>query len=269
MSTKRPSVVVASDIIQKYLGSDFDKILALANLVPQLEELLGKSDDLDESIEKVDAIIIEDNNYISDPLLDYPVDFSAEGFSETTLGALLSAFALLTKLNEQDLAELKTGTGTIIIEDNATQLAALAYVAPTAINLPNDGFGAGTSSAYSPVNKEIIYDFGNQEFDFSLFDLGDIVTLRVDIDIATSVADQIVNLNLALAEGSPSAKAINVESKYYQNASANTLTKEVTFVLDSQDMLDNPGHIQFQSDDDVSIVVNTFEAFINTKITTA
>ena len=267
MSTKRPSVVINSDIIQKYVGSDYDKIVALANQVDAIADIIAKSDDLDAAIETVNNIIIEDNTYISDPLLDYPVDYSAEGFVEDTLGAILAAFALAIKLNEQNLDELKTGTGTIVIANNA---APVAYTNPAPANLTNDGFGVGTSSAYSPVNKGIIYDIGSDEFDFSLFQLGDIVTLRVDLNITTTNTNQEVKLLLSLAEGSPSAKVLNIKREILPAITTyNNEVAEITFHIDSQDMLDNPGHVQIESPDDASINVNSFSTFINTKITTA
>lgn len=67
MTTRRPSIVVLSDIIQQYVGSDFDTIVEASQ---NLEQLLAATVGL-----------------------DLEVDLSAQGYPQTTLGELLEALA--------------------------------------------------------------------------------------------------------------------------------------------------------------------------------
>ena len=69
---KRPSILVISELIQKYLNSDYDKIIAV--------------------FENMDQILAGTG-------LTLTVDFSEEGYTETTLGDFLKRLAINVQLN--------------------------------------------------------------------------------------------------------------------------------------------------------------------------
>jgi len=262
MSTKRPSVTIQSEIIQKYVGSDIDQIAFLDQRISALEAIAAQIPDLDGLIEQLPqlAAFFNSNLYVSAPLLENEVDFAAEGYpAEDTLGAIIAALAI-----DQQLTQ-KADRGSIVVADNATQLTPFVYTAPAVSNLPNDSLGVESDATYAPTGKTAFYDSGYDELDLSNFDLGDFITIRVDIDIATSVVNQDVELLLSLGEGTPSVRTELISTRYFQTAAAYNHTAEITFTVDSDDVKDNPGHIQIQSANDASITVNTFKAFINAK----
>jgi len=73
MSTKRPSISTISELIQKYVGSDYDKIKEISDNLPAI--LAGTG-------------------------LTLTVDYTAQDFPQTTLKALLEAYAIAIKSNE-------------------------------------------------------------------------------------------------------------------------------------------------------------------------
>ena len=306
MSTKRPSVSTNSNIIQKYVGSDYDKIVALAQQVPAIVEILTKADELDAAIAAANAIVLEGTDgFVEEPLLDYTVNYLPEGFTEDTLGAYLGALALQVKSNQQAiidflvaLSDSATAVGTIydplgggydagltdvkkvldalkgifiqsgalVLADLATQSAPFAYLTVNGVeNLPNDGLGADTDVTYAPESVTGFYDVGANQLELSDFKLGDLVTLRINLNVTPSVIDQEVNFILSLSEGTPSAQTIQVSRETFSAVSAYEVAAEVTFTINSNDMISNPGHIQVQSSADASVTVNTFQVFTNTK----
>lgn len=308
MSTKRPSVTSLSDLIQKYQGSDFDVVKMLDARIAQLENIVNQIPNIPELVALAPQIVefLNNDTYVSAPLLDNPVDFTAEGFpAEDTLGAIITALALLSKINEQDIANISAPlaagqtaegtaydplgggydpsftdvkrvldalksifnqTGSIVLADNATQTSAFNYnTSPAVANLPNDGAGASTDSIYAAPGTTSFYDVILNQLELSQFRVGDTLTFRLDLDIAPSVAEQEIDLLLSLAEGTPEASVKLIDRKYFKNATTYNVTAEITVLLNRAEILNNPGHIQIQSANNASVVVNTFEVFSNIK----
>lgn len=263
MSTKRPSIVINSDIIQKYIGSDFDAIAFLDQRIKALEDSIGTVPDFNALLESLAEVedFLNGNLYVEKPLLDNPVDFGAEGYpDEDTLGAVIAALAIDATLTK------KADRGTIVVADSSTQLPnpVFSYTGGISANIPNNGLG-GSVNDLSPESITLFYDFGLQQFDFSQFTLGDFITLRVDLDITTTSLDQEIDLLVTLAEGTPSAKSIKMSRDYFKNAGTYNVVGEATFNIANTDIQGNPGHVQIYSANDASIRVNTFEAFITSK----
>lgn len=92
MSTKRPTVTVVSDLIQKYVGSDFDKIKEISDNLPAI---------------------------LADAGLTLAVDYLDEGFPQETLEALLGAMAVIIKANEAGIDVLSTLNNAILQNTNS------------------------------------------------------------------------------------------------------------------------------------------------------
>lgn len=313
MSTKRPSVTIISEIIQKYVGSDWDQIKGLAQELDAISEIISKSEELDAAIAAANSIVLEGTEgFVSEPLLDYTVDYTAEGFTENTLGSIITALALLTKDNEQGLVDFTTSladaltssgtvhsplvggydpswtnveailgglptiftqSGTIVVADEATQTTPFEYSTGAPANLPNDGLRDNpldpppfTDNSLAPNNISAFYSLLNDEIDLNEFKVGDIITLRVDLEVNADSNDTDIEVLLSLAEGSPSAKVSSfIQRRLPNSATTYNVSGEITFNISHINLINNPGHIQFDGSSDADIVVNSFEAFIHAK----
>jgi hypothetical protein len=249
MSTKRPSVVISSNIIQKFLGSDYDKVVALHARLDELVEIIEKAAALDAAIATAQEMNPEEwtneQGFVVGPLLEHAVDFDEEEFEATTLGEMISALALKSNVQEGLIENLTTAIadladsaniafstlngrfnpadvtvqaalekiskkdGVLVYADLATQTTPLEIDADTVTVLVNDGDGTETSSAYAPNGISDILDFETGVFDFSDLILGTFITIQTHLDIETSEADQEVKLSLVIGEGSPSEKVMD------------------------------------------------------------
>jgi hypothetical protein len=309
MSTKRPSVSTLSELIQKYQGSDWDKVEGIEPRIAAIEEIIKDIPSVLSLVELVPEIesLLENpsGTFVNAPLLDNPVDYTSEGFpAEDTLGAIIAALALLSKLNEAEIAAIdapliaaSTAEGTVydplggnfppnfdnvdkvldslkktfpqsgrvLLKDVATQGAPLSYPTPfDVLDLTNDGNTNDFSQAV--LGREIFWNFSTQEFDFNSFNIGDILTLRIDIDVLTSIANQEIKLQLNLAEGSLTEGEIEIDISRYPLIENQRIIKEITFVIDRADIINSPGHIQLESDAiSTNIQINSFELFYQVK----
>lgn len=316
MSTKRPSVSTLSELIQKYQGTDWDTIKAIDPRLDVLEELVTDLPDviaLVELVPEIESLLANPSGtFINAPLLDNPVDYTAEGFpAAATLGALLAAFAELTKDNEALLAIITdsvdlnngyyqaryaTGTsylplggnfpidldnvskvldslkktfpisGRVLLEDETTTLNPYDYqTVGTPYNLSNDGANQDTSQAV--LGREIFWDFQLQAdtFDFNSFNLGDVLTLRIDLDVATSIVNQEIDLRLRLADGSLVEFTKTIDISNYPIIQTQRIIKETTFIIDKPEIINNSGYIEFRSDATADITTNSFELFYQVK----
>lgn len=199
MSTKRPSIVVLSDIIQKYVGSDFDTI----------EELAAN----------LDAILATTG-------LTLEVDYDSNGFPQTNLGDLLEAITSQVNENTIDLASLSTLNDAVTLNADsiAALLADLAFIDAnlTTGRLYQGGYDANTNTpdlenpTFGTILKGYSYDVtvaGTFNLDDGTIALNVGDNIRAVIDNPANVADWVqvpVTLNAA-----------SIKTQYESNADTN------------------------------------------------
>lgn len=69
------------------------------------------------------------------------------------------------------------------------------------IQLTNDGLGSQTNNNFAPVGITELWDTTNNEFDFSQLKLGDIVDIRLDINVITASPNTTVGVRLQAGIG--------------------------------------------------------------------
>lgn len=262
MSTKRPSVTVNSDLIQKYVGSDFDAVALLDSRIGAIEAIVASIPDLDALLALLPSFsaLLTGDLYVEKPLMNSTVDFDSEGYPETTLGAFLAAVALDVQ------STLAVDRGTLVVADTATQTTPINHTGGTPTELTNDGLGALTDATYAPTGITQFFNSGTDKLDFDTgYTLGDIITLRVDVDVTTTASNQEVDLQLTLGEGTDDEITKLISTKFFPTAAEHNMVAEITFCLSNQDYLDAAGNIEINSASNATVKVNSFEAFINAK----
>jgi len=141
------------------------------------------------------------------------------------------------------------------IYDYDNTISAQSYVA-TPIVLQNNGAGANT---YKNILTGVsdIYDTTAFEFDFTGLSIGDVITIRVDLIVTTSGANQNVRVYLELAQGSGNEYEIDLKQGFYKTATTHTLSDAITFIyMGNTDTKNNPAQIYFSSDAGATVEVN-------------
>lgn len=141
------------------------------------------------------------------------------------------------------------------IYDYSNSLSAQSFTG-TPIVLQNNGAGVFT---YKNILTGVadVYNTSTYEFDFSDLSIGDVVTIRVDITVTTTSANQELDVYLDLAQGTPSNYQIRFATRAFKTASSYALADIVNFVyMGNTDTKNNPAELIFNSDANATVFVN-------------
>ena len=139
--------------------------------------------------------------------------------------------------------------------DTATAATPITHIGTaTDTYLTNDALGTDTT-AYNPDGKALLWNTSTNAFDFTSLKIGDIVNLRIDLEISNAAAQE-VDLKMLLGEGSATEFEKSIVHAYYKTAATGTnVTGIYQFYIGNDNTRNNPGRIRFSSLDSATITV--------------
>lgn len=141
--------------------------------------------------------------------------------------------------------------------DTTTAGTPITVAPSTWVNLTNDGAGTYTNTAHGLPGTNFDWSVASQVLNFTQYQVGDTVDLRVDANITTTGANQIVKWRLYFnAGGSPFS--LESAEQLYKTSGAKHVVQMFSFYLGSDDVKDSTTRIQVWSDSDATLVVNGF-----------
>jgi hypothetical protein len=143
--------------------------------------------------------------------------------------------------------------GFIDYNDAATAVTPLTFTTGVPITLTNDTLGPFTNTAYPPTGVTSIY--ANNQFDWSQLSLGDMLDIRVDVEVTTASPNQEVKLEIKLGIGA-SEYSIQFLDIFEKIAGAHRLVAFSSIYMGDSNTLDNPAEFILESDGNGSIKVN-------------
>lgn len=151
--------------------------------------------------------------------------------------------------------------GWIDYNDLATQTTPLAYTTGN-LKITNDGAGAYSTSVYKPSGVTRLWNTSTNQFDFTGLNIGDEVSIRIDLVITTTANNQegTLQLNFDIGGSPYSLGILNEQKKTIGTYSA---VRTSHFYIGNVGTKNNPAELIFTSSDPASIKVNGF--FISVK----
>ena len=174
-----------------------------------------------------------------------------DGTGDTLRGAgeKINANFVLPHFGIYDYADLATQTTPIELNAGNSYQALLA----------NDGAGATTNLTYKLPTIDNLFDVATNEFDFSGLALGDEVLIRIDLEVATTVANQIIDVFFEIAKGDINSFTLNATSQVqYKTATIHRIICTSSIYMGYNFIRNNPADITIKSDDDATVKVNGF-----------
>lgn len=141
--------------------------------------------------------------------------------------------------------------------DLATQTTAIAVPGTnTLTTITNDGLGANTFSVPPQSGVTDVWDTATDQFDFSELAIGDMVDIRLDVEVTTSVANQVFDIVLEAGQGGGVPFEIPWVHRYVKTAGVNPVNIFNGIYMKSSNAIDNPAQFKIKSPSACTVVVN-------------
>lgn len=145
--------------------------------------------------------------------------------------------------------------GILDYNDATTAVTPISVTAAAGfVELTNDGAGPFTNKAYAPSAVTDVWDSSLNQFDFSQLKLGDMVDVRMELEVTTTSANQSVKVDLFLGTGAGAYQVPFIFAKP-KTAGVHTLNRFNGFYMGDANTLDNPAKFKIQSDANCTVVV--------------
>lgn len=177
-----------------------------------------------------------------------------------------AGFTQLAKLNITDEILLKgvpISGGSLPVDNftggffdyNDDGLATIAHTGGNDTPLTNNENGASTNKTYPPLGVTDVWDEVGNVFDWSQLSLGDMVDIRLDIEVTTSSVNQEITIELELAQGGSSYRIPFIHLSY-KSAGAKKVGAFTGVYMGDTNTINNPGQFIFTSTDNATIKIN-------------
>jgi len=169
--------------------------------------------------------------------------------------------AIRNEILEEILAA--TGSGSLPADNltagffdyNDDGLATISHTGGNDTAITNNADGAFTNKTYPPSGVTDVWDDVADEFDWTELKLGDMVDIRLDIEVTTSSANQEITVELELAQGAGTYR-IPFLQLFYKTAGIKKVGAFTGIYMGDTNTLDNPGQFIFTSANNATIKVN-------------
>ena len=148
------------------------------------------------------------------------------------------------KIGFLDYADLATQTSPISVTGGAA-----------AVSVPNDGAGSFSLYTYPPTGVTKIWDVATQQFYFSELSLGDMVQIRLNLEVTTTNVNTGVSVDLHLGSGGSAYTIPFITSTNYKVAGTYTLVRWMGFYMGNTDTLNSGGVFKISADQNITYKV--------------
>ena len=190
-----------------------------------------------------------EHNVITDPELHEPKGVSAAGSGQVYVADGAGSGTWTT---------LAAGTiiGFLDYNDATTASTPISFTGGGGyVYLTNDGAGAYTNKTYTPVGVTDVWDAATNKFDWNELELGDMLDIRLDLDVTTTGANAAFDVVLELATDA-SAYDILFDQQLVKSASTVKVNKFNGIYMGDTNTLNNKARFKIQSDANGTVVVN-------------
>jgi hypothetical protein len=159
------------------------------------------------------------------------------------------------KVND-NFDEIYTKIGFLDYADLATQTTPISLTGGAAAsNIPNDGAGAFTVLSYPPTGVTQVWDTTSQLFDWSELSLGDIIDIRLNLEVTTTSLNTAIDINLHLGSGVGAYTVPFITSTNFKTTGVYKLIRFNSIYIGNTDTLNSGGVFKISSDQDITYKV--------------
>lgn len=121
--------------------------------------------------------------------------------------------------------------------------------------LTNDGLGVNTNTSYLPDGVTQLWDSSTNSFDWSELKVGDMIDIRMDLDVITVTNNTAITVNLYMGSGG-SIVVPFISSQNFKTAGTYNLIRYQGLYIGSEDVRTNAAQLKIKADNNCTCVVN-------------
>lgn len=184
-----------------------------------------------------------EHNVLTDPELHEPKGASTAALGEVYVsdgagsGTWEPRQEVGARIGFADYNDLVTATTAITVPGTSTY-----------VYITNDGLGAATQTAYLPSGvSATIWDSALNKFDWSSLALGDMVDVRLDFEITTTAANQVIEVAFEMATDG-TAYDLGVQDATVKSAGLHHVDRYMGVYMGDTNTLNNKARFKIKSD---------------------
>lgn len=147
-------------------------------------------------------------------------------------------------------------------QDTATSGTPIAVTGGVNTELTNNAAGSATSTTYGVTGVSTVWNTGTNRFNFTSLNPGDFVNLRITVVVTTTAANQEVTLKFNGGIGG-TPFTLNIADVQFKTAGAHQISADTMVAMYNTNTTNNPASISILSDDNCTVVVNSFLVSVN------
>ena len=155
-----------------------------------------------------------------------------------------------------EIETLQESNGFADYNDLATGTAAISVSANTWTKLTNDKLGPYTKIDALPVGITNLWNASTNQLVLTEVPLNSMISIRADMLVTTTAANQTVTLRTQLGIGSASTFPLDMTEVHFKATGAKNVIGNFHFYVGSNDIKINPGEIRIWSDAACTVRVN-------------
>lgn len=172
-------------------------------------------------------------------------------------GATLGHVYVADGLGGGAWSSVSSGTIVGFLDYNDAATAGTPITVPsnnTYVDLTNDEQGAFTNKTYPPVGVNDVWDAAANRFDWEDLLLGDMVDIRLDVEVTTTAANQTVDIALEMNTDGGSYE-IPFEATQYKSAGSYVINRFNGVYMGDSGTLGGRAKFKIRSDNNATVIV--------------
>ncbi len=121
--------------------------------------------------------------------------------------------------------------------------------------LTNDGEGANTNKNFAPVGMTDIWLSGSNTFDWSQLKMGDMIDIRIDLELITTSVNTEIHVDLHLGTGIDAYTINFLSGLNFKETGTHFLGRFNGLYLGNANTIDNGGQFKIRADKNCSVTV--------------
>jgi predicted heme/steroid binding protein len=150
---------------------------------------------------------------------------------------------------------LLNSVGYFDYEDLITQTVPLTATNGVAKKLTNDTEGLNTNIDQNPYGVSFVWDFVDNQFNFSELTIGDTIDIRIHIRVTTTTSNQKVEIKSRFGIGSASQFDTVIYDNVFKSPGVHEISFVAPFYMGSLDIINNPAELYLTTDANATIRV--------------